>query len=191
MIKLNLDYNRELEKNDVVFVDINSAYIEKGAKIAAGSIIYPLVFIDKKSVIEENVKIYQSVEIENTKIDDSAVIRANSRIQNSRIGSYATVEQSIILDSEIGDRTKLGPFAYIRPNTKVGSDCKIGDFVEIKNSIIGNGTKISHLTYVGDSDLGEKINLGCGVVFVNYDGQNKYRSTVEDSAFIGCNVNII
>ena len=73
----------------------------------------------------------------------------------------------------------------------MGRDCKIGDFVEVKNSTLGDGTKASHLTYIGDSDIGSGVNLGCGVVFVNYDGTNKYRSVVEDNAFIGCNSNLV
>lgn len=73
----------------------------------------------------------------------------------------------------------------------MGEKCRVGDFVELKNSNIGDGTKISHLTYVGDSDVGEKVNLGCGVVFVNYDGKNKNRSIVGDGAFVGCNVNLV
>ena len=89
------------------------------------------------------------------------------------------------------DTRLIGLFAYLRPGSTVGKNVKIGDFVEIKNSKIGDGTKAAHLTYIGDADLGEDINLGCGVVFVNYDGSKKYRSTVEDSAFIGCNVNIV
>ena len=85
----------------------------------------------------------------------------------------------------------MGPFAYLRPQSRIGSKCKIGDFVEVKNSTLGDGTKASHLTYIGDSDIGRDVNLGCGVVFVNYDGTNKYRSEVEDGAFIGCNSNLV
>jgi bifunctional UDP-N-acetylglucosamine pyrophosphorylase/glucosamine-1-phosphate N-acetyltransferase len=85
----------------------------------------------------------------------------------------------------------VGPFAYIRPGSIIGNHCRIGDFVEIKNSSIGDRTKVSHLTYVGDADLGSGINVGCGVVFVNYDGREKHRSVVDDGVFIGCNVNII
>ncbi len=85
----------------------------------------------------------------------------------------------------------MGPFAYLRPNSEVGNHCKVGDFVEIKNSRLDDGAKAAHLTYVGDSDVGKKVNLGCGVVFVNYDGSKKYRSVVEDGAFIGCNVNLV
>jgi bifunctional UDP-N-acetylglucosamine pyrophosphorylase/glucosamine-1-phosphate N-acetyltransferase len=107
------------------------------------------------------------------------------------IGEGTTVQNSVVTDSTVGQQATVGPFAYIRPNSVIGDHVKIGDFVEIKNSVIGDNTKVSHLTYVGDSDLGEGINLGCGVVFVNYDGQKKYRSRIGDGAFIGCNVNII
>ena len=91
----------------------------------------------------------------------------------------------------MGNETSVGPFAYLRPNSEIGSHCKVGDFVEIKNSRLDDGAKAAHLTYVGDSDVGKKVNLGCGVVFVNYDGSKKYRSVVEDGAFIGCNVNLV
>ena len=97
----------------------------------------------------------------------------------------------MLLSCAVGAGTTVGPNAYLRPGTRVGAHCRIGDFVEIKNSTIGDGTKVSHLTYVGDADLGEGINLGCGVVFSNYDGKSKYRCTVGDRAFIGCNVNLV
>jgi bifunctional UDP-N-acetylglucosamine pyrophosphorylase/glucosamine-1-phosphate N-acetyltransferase len=174
MFKKDIEYNKKLEAEGVIFVDIDITYIEKGAKIAKGATIYPMCFIDKDSVISED-----------------AIIMDSSRITNSKIGKGTKVEKSVIIDSELGEGTTVGPFAYVRPGSKIGNECRIGDFVEIKNSNIGNGTKVSHLTYVGDSDLGKKINLGCGVVFVNYDGKEKYRSTVQDGAFIGCNVNLI
>ena len=85
----------------------------------------------------------------------------------------------------------MGPFAYIRPNCCVGQNVKVGDFVEIKNSSIGDGTKLAHLTYVGDADVGQNINFGCGTVVVNYDGKNKHRTVIEDNAFIGCNTNLV
>ena len=91
----------------------------------------------------------------------------------------------------MGDGTKIGPFAYIRPNCRVGRDVKVGDFVELKNSTVGDGTKISHLTYVGDTDAGSRINFGCGTVTVNYDGTAKFRTTIGDGAFIGCNTNLV
>ena len=85
----------------------------------------------------------------------------------------------------------MGPFAYLRPGSQVGKNVKIGDFVEIKNSVVGDDTKISHLTYVGDAEIGENVNLGCGVVVVNYDGQKKQKTIVGDNSFIGCNVNLV
>jgi bifunctional UDP-N-acetylglucosamine pyrophosphorylase/glucosamine-1-phosphate N-acetyltransferase len=118
-------------------------------------------------------------------------VEHHSRVSDTIIGAGAAVLASVLTKCVVGENSTVGPFAYLRPDADVGSNVKIGDFVEIKNSRIGDGTKISHLTYVGDSDLGENINLGCGVVFVNYDGREKHRSVVEDGAFIGCNVNIV
>ena len=115
----------------------------------------------------------------------------NTRIKDSIIGNGTSIQSSVILESKVGNETSVGPFAYLRPNSEIGSHCKVGDFVEIKNSRLDDGAKAAHLTYVGDSDVGKKVNLGCGVVFVNYDGSKKYRSVVEDGAFIGCNVNLV
>ena len=158
----------------VLFVDIENVYIDDEVKIGKGSMIGPCVTIEGDTAIGENCAIYQ-----------------NSRIVDSKIGNGTTIQSSVILSSEIGENTSVGPFAYIRPGSRIGNDCKVGDFVEVKNSTFGDGTKSAHLTYIGDSDLGKNINLGCGVVFVNYDGKNKHRSTVGDGAFIGCNSNIV
>ena len=172
--------NRRLERNlgymeqGVRFIDIRTAYIDEGVKIGRGTVIYPCV------VIEGNVE-----------IGEDCTIGQNTRIKDSVIGNGTAVQSSVILDSRVGSDTSIGPFAYLRPNSNVGNGCKVGDFVEIKNSSLGDGAKAAHLTYVGDSDVGERVNLGCGVVFVNYDGSSKYRSVVEDGAFIGCNVNLV
>lgn len=149
-------------------------YIEKGVEIGAGSVILSGSRLTNNTIIGKN-----------------CVIGPEARISNCQISDEVQVKDSTLLDSQVGCNTKIGPYAYIRPNTVVGCNVKIGDFVELKNSIIGDNTKISHLSYVGDSDLGKGINIGCGVVFVNYDGINKHRSVVEDEAFIGCNVNLI
>ncbi|NCB41896.1 MAG: UDP-N-acetylglucosamine diphosphorylase [Clostridia bacterium] len=161
-------------QNGVVFVDCNNTYIDDIVKIGAGTTIYPGVIISGKTVIGENCKIGH-----------------NTRIIDSSIGDDVEIQSSEIAESSVGRGSKVGPFAYIRPNSHIGENVKLGDFVEIKNSTIGDGTKIPHLTYVGDADLGKRINLGCGVVFVNYDGTDKHRSTVENDAFIGCNTNLI
>lgn len=158
----------------VIFLDIDTVFIDEGVKIAEGTVIEPCVQIRGE-----------------TEIGANCLIGQNSRIEKSVLSDNVSVLSSVVLESKIGEGTKVGPFAYLRPNSVIGSDCKIGDFVEVKNSTLGDGTKASHLTYIGDSDLGNDINLGCGVVFVNYDGTNKYRSTIEDGAFIGCNSNLV
>jgi bifunctional UDP-N-acetylglucosamine pyrophosphorylase/glucosamine-1-phosphate N-acetyltransferase len=191
MIKRNIAYNKKLEKKGVVFVDVDLSFIEEGAKIASGAVIYPLCYIDKNSELGANAIISQGTEIENSKIGDGVTLRGECRITGSEIQDGALIERSVIIESKVGNETTVGHFAYLSPNSIIGKGCRIGDYVEIKNSNIGNRTKVSHLTYVGDSDLGERINLGCGVVFVNYDGKEKFRSTVKDGAFIGCNANII
>lgn len=172
--KARLERNLAYMEAGVNFIDIRMAYIDEGVKIGKGTVIYPCV------VIEGDVT-----------IGEDCVIGQNTRIKDSVIGDGTTVQSSVILESKVGNETTIGPFAYLRPNSDIGNKCRVGDFVEIKNSKLGDGAKASHLTYVGDSDIGEKVNLGCGVVFVNYDGSKKYRSVVDDGAFIGCNVNLI
>ena len=172
--RARLERNLAYMERGVTFIDARTAYIDEGVRIGAGTVIYPCV------VIEGDVE-----------IGENCVIGQNSRIKDSVIGSGTSVQSSVVLDSTIGKDTSVGPFAYLRPGSQVGNGCKVGDFVEIKNSKLGDGAKAAHLTYVGDSDVGERVNLGCGVVFVNYDGSRKYRSVVEDGAFIGCNVNLV
>lgn len=154
--------------------DIDNVYIDEDVRIGEGTVIGPCVRLEGSTVIGKNCKIEQ-----------------NSRIANTTIGDDVSIDNSVILDSSVGSNTSVGPFAYIRPGSTIGEACKVGDFVEVKNASMGNGSKSAHLTYIGDADIGENVNLGCGVVFVNYDGKNKHRSTVGDGCFIGCNVNLV
>ena len=110
---------------------------------------------------------------------------------NSYVSLHFRAREMSFLHAFWGLGTTVGPFAYVRPHCRVGRDVKVGDFVELKNSTIGDGTKISHLTYVGDTDAGSHINFGCGTVTVNYDGTAKFRTTIGDNAFIGCNTNLV
>ena len=126
-----------------------------------------------------------------TSIGKNCTIGPNSYLENARVGDGTKVNASQIYNSSVGYDTHVGPFAYIRPGSNVGNCVRVGDFVEIKNSNVSDGTKISHLTYVGDSDVGKNVNFGCGTVTVNYDRAKKYRTVIEDSAFIGCNTNLI
>lgn len=169
-----LDLNIKFLESGVDFIDIERAYIGPNVRIGKGTVIGPCVIIEGETVIGENCDIGQ-----------------NTRIKDATIGDATEIQSSVIIESKIGEKTKVGPFAYLRPGSSIGSHCKVGDFVEVKNSSMGDGSKASHLTYIGDSDVGKDVNIGCGVVFVNYDGKNKYRSTVGDGAFIGCNTNLV
>lgn len=112
-------------------------------------------------------------------------------LEDSSIGKNCVVRESVLLGAEVGDGCRVGPFAYLRPKSRVGSGCRIGDFVELKSASVGAGGKISHLAYVGDAELGEKVNVGCGVVFANYDGKRKSRTRIGDGCFLGSNCNLI
>ncbi|MDR0851371.1 MAG: UDP-N-acetylglucosamine diphosphorylase [Clostridiales Family XIII bacterium] len=187
----NRSRNLTFAARGVIFRDIDSVYIEEDVSIGADTYIEQSVSICGSTVIGARCTIGQGTAIESSEIGDGCDILQNSRIIGSVVGTGTTVLLSVIIDSKVGEHTNVGPYAYVRPGSCIGNGVKVGDFVEIKNSSIGNGTKVSHLTYVGDADLGADINLGCGVVFVNYDGREKHRSKVHDGAFIGCNVNII
>lgn len=176
------------EAEKIMRARINERHMRNGVTISAPETVYieDGVEIGNDTVIEQNVILKG-----NTKIGSNAVIGAGSRIDNSVVHDGADVLSSVIVDAEVGEGTHVGPFAYMRPNSKVGKNVKVGDFVEIKNSTIDDGTKISHLTYIGDSDVGKNVNFGCGTVTVNYDGKKKYRTTIGDNSFIGCNTNLV
>ena len=158
----------------VSIMDVNNTYIDPRVKIGSGTVILPGTILRGRTVIGKN-----------------CTIGPNAMIRDCTVGDETEVNASQLNESTVGAHTTVGPFAYVRPNSKIGDHVKVGDFVEIKNSVIGNGTKISHLTYVGDSDCGERIKFGCGTVPTNYDGFKKFRCTIGDDAFIGCNTNLI
>lgn len=162
-----------LEKG-VTIIDPNNTYIDCNVVIHNDCIIYPGNVIQGNTIIKENCTIYP-----------------NSRIVDSIIEKDVVIQNSVILQSNIGEKTTVGPFAYIRPYSNIGNCVRIGDFVEIKKSNIGNNTKVSHLTYIGDAEVGERCNFGCGTVVVNYDGKEKHKTIVGDDVFIGCNANLI
>ena len=145
-----------------------------------------LVQISKTAKIDNNVKFVGKCIVE-----DDVEIHGDCYIENSILKSGVVVKSSYITNSTINKNTTVGPFAHIKQNSYVGENCRIGNFVEIKNSTLGNGTKCAHLSYIGDATLGERVNVGCGVVFANYDGKKKHRSTIGNDVFIGCNCNIV
>ena len=150
------------------------------------------VYIEDGVEIGNDTEICQNVTIKSgTKIGSDCVIGSGSMLDRAVIHDGVDVLSSVILESEVDEGTHVGPFAYIRPNSHVGKEVKVGDFVELKNSNIDDGTKISHLTYIGDSDVGKRVNFGCGTVTCNYDGKKKYRTTIGDDCFVGCNTNFV
>jgi len=152
----------------------DSTYIDPRAEIGPDTVIYPYTSIEGNSRIGENCR-----------------IGPGTRLVAAEIGDEVTVQNSIILESTVGSGSVIGPFAYIRPETVLAEGVKVGDFVEIKKSVIGKGSKVPHLSYVGDSLVGEKVNIGAGTITCNYDGRKKSRTVIGDGAFIGSNTNLV
>ncbi len=144
--------------------------------------------ISSKNIENKNVKKYKYF---NSTIENEQNIDTQSVITNSIISTTAKIISSYVEDSFVDDNTTVGPFAHIRPNSKIGKNCKIGNFCEIKNSQIGDGTKISHLAYVGDAIVGKNCNIGCGVIFANYNGKEKNKIVIGNNVFVGSNCNLI
>ncbi|HAE91619.1 bifunctional UDP-N-acetylglucosamine diphosphorylase/glucosamine-1-phosphate N-acetyltransferase GlmU [Tissierella praeacuta] len=160
--------------NGVTIINPDNTYIEDGVKIGRDTIIYPGVSLEG-----------------NTEIGEDCIIGSNSRIVESMIHNNVSIESSTIENSVVGENTHIGPYAHLRPNSNIGKNAKIGNFVEVKNSTLKDNTKASHLAYIGDADIGHDVNIGCGVVFVNYNGKEKFRTTVGDNAFVGSNSNLV
>ena len=172
--KLRRRINNELMLSGVTMFDPDSTYIEASVTVEQDVTIYPGVTLEGTTVIKQG-----------------AVLYPGSRIANSTIGAGTTVQNSVVLSATVGDNSTIGPYAYLRPGSLIGNGCRVGDFVEVKNAHIKDGAKVSHLSYIGDGEIGEKSNIGCGVVFVNYDGKKKSKTIVGKNAFIGCNANLV
>lgn len=127
----------------------------------------------------------------NSTVGEDCVIGPNTMLFDASVGSGTVLNNVEAEDAAIGKDCDIGPFVHIRPNSRLADKVHLGNFVEVKNSTIDSGTKVSHLTYVGDSDVGKNCNFGCGTVTVNYDGKNKARCTIGEHCFIGCNTNLI
>ena len=166
--------NERHMRNGVTLIKPDTTYIEVDVEIQSDTVVEPGVVLKGR-----------------TQIGSKCFIGAQTEIVESVIADNVSITQSVIEHSTVQSGTSIGPFAHLRPNSQLGHNVHVGNFVEVKNSTLGDGTKAGHLTYVGDSDLGQDINLGCGTIFVNYDGKHKHRSKVGDQAFIGCNSNIV
>jgi len=166
--------NEEHMRGGVTIIDPMSTYIAADVIIGNDTVIYP------GTTIAGNVK-----------IGSQCVIGPNTEINNCEIGEKSVVRHSAVFDSKIGADAQIGPFAHIRPASQIADKVKIGNFVEVKASEIDEGSKVSHLSYIGDTKMGSHVNVGCGTITVNYDGQQKHLTTIGDGAFIGCNANLI
>ncbi len=160
--------------NGVVFKDLDGVHIDKDVVIEPGTQIYANNYLRGKTIIGKD-----------------CVLEAGNIIENSKIGDNVRVTCSNLSDCEVGSQTTVGPNAHIHTHSVVGSGCRVGNYVEIKNSSMGMGTKAAHLAYVGDVDIGSNCNIGCGAIFINYDGKNKHRSLIGNSVFIGSNSNVV
>ncbi len=185
-----IDILNKLMSSEVVIIDPHTTYIDCQVELGKNTIVYPNTFIEG-----------------DTKIGSECVIGPNSTIRNSQVGSKSQIIDSIVLDSTIGTQTKfirsissdsivgnsndIGPFSNIRMESILGDNLRIGNFVEIKKSYIEDDVKAAHLAYLGDSEVGKNVNIGCGVITVNYDGVNKHKTTIMENAFIGCNTNLL
>lgn len=161
-------------RNGVTLLDPETTYIGADVTIGADTVIEAGVKISGKTEIGENVVVGQYSEIHDSVIEDDV-----------------TIKQSVITEAVVGSKSKIGPFAQLRPGSDLGSETKIGNFVEIKKARLDDGAKVSHLSYIGDAEIGARTNIGCGSITVNYDGVNKFKTIVGKDAFIGCNTNLV
>lgn len=161
-------------ENGVSILQPVTVYIGADVKIGENAVIWPNNTLTGKTVIGRNTE-----------------LKPGCNINDSAIGESCVLNYVFANEARVGDRVTIGPYVNLRPKTDIADGCKIGDFVEVKNSNIGEGTKLPHLSYIGDADVGARVNVGCGCVFVNYDGVHKHRTTVGNDVFLGCQTNLV
>lgn len=174
--------------NDIARRRVLDKHLDNGVEIvcADGIIISPDVEIEAGAKILPNC-----ILMGKCRIGRDSVVGPNSQLRDTVVGENSTLNSVVANEAVVGNNCSIGPFVQLRPNTVIKDYAHVGDFVEIKNSTIGEGTSVSHLTYVGDSDVGKNVNFGCGTVTSNYDGNVKARCEIGDNAFLGCNTNLI
>ena len=164
----------KLMDEGVTIMDPASTFIESSVKIGRDTVIYPFTWLEGS-----------------TEIGEECEIGPNVRLTNVEVGNGTHLQFVYGHDCKVCDEVTAGPYVHLRPDTVIGNKVKIGNFVEVKNSNVGTGTKLPHLTYIGDSDIGSGVNMGCGCITVNYDGKKKHRTVIGDNAFVGCNTNLV
>lgn len=166
--------NAALMTGGVTLVDPATTYVDATVEVGRDTILHPGTFLQGQTVVGEECE-----------IGPFTTVRA------SRLGNHVVVQYAVVVESEVGDGCQIGPFAYLRPGTRLAARVKVGDFVEIKKCEIGEGTKVPHLTYLGDAVVGRGVNIGAGTITCNYDGERKWPTFIEDEAFIGSNTNLV
>lgn len=164
----------QLMMDGVTVIDPNNTYVDTTVSVGRDTVLYPGTILEGSTVIGENCQVGPYV-----------------RMTNVVMGSGDHLQFTYAHDCEIKNGCEIGPFVHFRPNTVIGNDVKVGNYMEVKNSTVGDGTKLPHLSYIGDSDVGCGVNIGCGTITVNYDGKEKHRTTICDHAFVGCNSNLV
>jgi bifunctional UDP-N-acetylglucosamine pyrophosphorylase/glucosamine-1-phosphate N-acetyltransferase len=161
--------------NGITMIDPDTTYIESEVRLGADTVLHPNVHLEGTTMIGQDVTIYPNCRIINTWIDNGCVIYENTSIDSSQ------------LDANV----KIGPFARVRPDTVLGTGVRIGNFVELKKTVVGEGSKANHLSYLGDAIIGKKVNVGAGTITCNYDGEKKYQTVIEDEVFVGSDTQLI
>lgn len=171
---LRLRKNTQLMADGVTLIDPLATYIDLDVEIGQDTIVHPNCHLRGK-----------------TKIGSNCILEADCQITDSSIGNNCHLIKAIVKESTVGDNADIGPFAYIRPKTLVKDNVKVGHFVEVKKSTVDTGSKIPHLSYIGDAVIGKNVNIGCGTITCNYDGANKFQTIIGDNVFIGSNSNLV
>ena len=164
----------ELMESGVTVMDPASTFVDGQVTIGCDTVLYPGTWLEGATIIGENCS-----------------IGPNTRIADSSIGNDVTIHFSYAHECRIADGASVGPYVHLRPSAELAEGVKVGNFVEIKNSHVGPGSKVPHLSYIGDTDMGSGVNIGSGTITVNYDGKNKYRTVIGDNVFVGCNTNLV
>ena len=166
--------NIELMKSGVTLMDPDATFVDSNVIVGRDTVIYPFTWLEGKTVVGEG-----------------CTLGPSSRFTDAKIGNSVTAHFVYAHECEIESGATMGPYVHIRPDSHISNNVKIGNFVEVKNSKIGAGSKLPHLQYIGDCDMGAGVNMGCGTITVNYDGKQKFRTKIGDNAFVGCNSNLV
>ncbi|MGB4504237.1 MAG: bifunctional UDP-N-acetylglucosamine diphosphorylase/glucosamine-1-phosphate N-acetyltransferase GlmU [Syntrophaceticus sp.] len=158
----------------VTIYDPSTTYIDKGVQVGQDTVIYPFTFLEGKTIVGKG-----------------CVLGPGTRLCSAVLGNGVSIQYSVVVESTIGDQCQIGPYAYLRPGNILADQVKVGDFVELKKTSVGSGSKIPHLSYIGDTIMGARVNIGAGTITCNYDGSHKHKTCIEDGAFIGSNTNLV